>query len=169
MVHVKSKISIMVWAVISREKKSQLHIVTENSPGKKRGFNSRQYIQTLKNGLLPLYDEMRHFQQDNASIHTAKAVESFLLEHKVSILEWPPYSPDLNPIEHVWNLLKRRLFKLFPYLFDLKQNLADIEEFKECLQKAWATITQEEIRDLIDSMPRRLAAVIEAKGWYTKY
>lgn len=92
-----------------------------------------------------------------------------MLEHGISLLEWPPYSPDLNPIEHVWNLLKRRLFQLFPHLFDLNRNLADGEEFKECLQKAWDSITQEEIRDLIDSIPRRLAAVIAAKGWYTKY
>jgi transposase len=96
--------------VISRLKKPQLHIVIENTPGRERGFNPIQYIDTLKKDLLPLYDGLLHFQQDNASIHTAKAVEILFLEHMVSLLEWPLYSPDLNPIKHVRNLLKRRLF-----------------------------------------------------------
>ncbi|KJZ74903.1 hypothetical protein HIM_05634 [Hirsutella minnesotensis 3608] len=166
---VKAKISIMVWGAISREKKSNLLVVHESTGERKPGFNATRYIRALEEGLLPIYDGMRHFQQDNARIHTARVVNSFFLEHAISVIDWPAYSPDLNPIEHIWSLLKRRFYEMFPWVFELQRNCTDFGVFKECLQKAWATITQEEIRAYIDSLPRRLAAVRTAKGWYTKY
>lgn len=48
-----------------------------------------------------MYDGARHFQQDNATIHRAQAVDTFFLEHGISVINWPPYSPDSNTIKHV--------------------------------------------------------------------
>lgn len=144
-------------------------IMTRDELAKNKGFTSTSYIQALEEGLLPVYDGTRHFQQDNASIHRSVVTERFLLESAVSLLPWPPHSPDLNPIEHVWNMLKRNLYKMFPHLSNLRKNKVDIEEFKECLQKAWAAIPQDQIRALIESVPRRVKACRQAKGWYTRY
>lgn len=144
-------------------------IITRDELAKKKGFTSNSYIKALEEGLLPNYDGTRHFQQDNASIHRSAATTEWLLNNAVSVIDWPPHSPDLNPIEHVWAMLKRRLYKMFPYLSNLHANKLDIAEFKECLQKAWQSLDQVKIRNLILSMPRRLAACVAAKGWYTRY
>ena len=91
------------------------------------------------------------------------------MEHGIEFIDWPAHSPDLNPIEHVWKALKANIRKMFPHLEELKDNEADREELIKCLKKAWDAITPEQITTLIDSIPRRLAAVRRAKGWYTKY
>lgn len=165
----RPQITIMVWAAIWKGGRSPLVIMTRDVNARKRGFTSQSYIQALQEGLIPFYDETCHFMQDNAPIHGSAAVEAFLLNHKISILEWPPYSPDLNPIEHVWRMLKHKLHKLFPELFDLRRNLQDIKVFKECLQKAWAALDQNKISALIDSVERRRRQCMAAKGWWTKY
>lgn len=159
----------MVWGAIWLEGKSRLVIMTRDELAKKKGFTSRSYIQALREGLLPVYDGTRHFQQDNASIHRSIVTEAFLLENAISLLQWPPHSPDLNPIEHVWNMLKRTLYRMFPHLSNLRKNKVDIEEFKECLQKAWAALPQDQIRVLVASVPRRVEACRKARGWYTRY
>src|SRR5690606_20885409 len=142
----------------------------ERDPDAKRqGYSAKSYLRTLEEGLLPHYDETRHFQQDNAGIHRAAVVEGWLQQKGISWIEWPAHSPDLNPIEHVWAALKRRMKRMFPNLWNLKKNEVDIEEFKRCIRLAWWDISQEYIDSLIDSMPRRLKAVKKARGWYTKY
>jgi hypothetical protein len=166
---VRPDISIMVWAGVWITGRTNLVIMTRDVGSKKRGFSAQSYIQALEEGLLLIYDGTRHFQQDNAPIHRSRKVEAWLLRQRISYIDWPPYSPDLNPIEHVWSLLKARLHSMFPELFILRKNNADIAEFTECLQKAWAAITQDEIRAIIESLPRRLRAVRDAGGWYTKY
>jgi len=50
---------------------------------------------------------------DNASIHTAQATREFLKEHGIRVIEWPPYLPDLNPIEHMWWILKKLMYKRY--------------------------------------------------------
>ena len=149
----------MVWAGIWMTGKTNLVIMTRDIGSRKRGFSAQSYIQALEEGLLPVYDKTRLFQQDNAPIHRCRRVEEWLFTRSIAWIDWPPYSPDLNPIEHVWSLLKNKLYIMFPELFMLRKNNADIEEFTECLQKAWVAITQAEIRTIIESLPRRLRAV----------
>lgn len=159
----------MVWGGIWKGGRSKLVIMTRDELAKKKGFTSNSYCWALEEGLLPNYDGTRHFQQDNASIHKSEQTTDFLITHGISFIDWPSHSPDLNPIEHVWARLKRTLYRMFPELSKLKGNTADIAKFKECLQIAWEAIPQSFINTLLDSMPRRVAAVRQAKGSYSKY
>ena len=159
----------MVWAAIWLNGRTQLVIMTRDEDARRRGFSSASYIQALEEGLLPVYNGTRYFQQDNAAIHRSERTTAFLHHAAIAWIDWPPHSPDLNPIEHVWHYLKSRLYIMYPQLCTLQRNKLDIAEFKDCLQKAWNSIEQDKIRVLIESMPRRLAACISARGWYTKY
>ena len=67
----------------------------------RKGYSARSYIKALEEGLLPVYDGTRHFQQDNAKIHKAKASMAWIIGHGIELWDWPSHSPDLNPIEHV--------------------------------------------------------------------
>lgn len=167
--HGKASISIMVWAAIFTGGRTELIVMVHDEEAKRKGFSAKSYIKALEEGLLPVYFGDRVFQQDNARIHTAEIVENWFMEHGIEVIEWPPHSPDLNPIEHVWKALKGHLTKITPNLQAFKNNKASIAFIKAQLQIAWNAIPQEQTDHLIMSLPRRLKAVIKAKGWYTKY
>ncbi len=80
----------------------------------------------------------------------------------MNVLKWPAQSPDLNPIEHLWDHLKRRLGE-----YETAPN--GILELWERIEKEWEAIPASECQKLIESMPRRVEQVIKAKGGYTKY
>lgn len=82
------------------------------------------------------------FQQDDALIYKAKDLKSFFEENKTRIVEWPPYSPYSNPIEHVQGILEIILAKKHPNLEDLKVNKEDQARLWQCLLEAWRAIEQ---------------------------
>ena len=100
----------MIW----KGGRSELIIMKRDQAATRKGYTANSYQKALTEGLLPHYDETRHFQQDNARIHTCKSTEEWLQERGISWLEWLAYSPDLNPIEHVWAALKRNMKRMFP-------------------------------------------------------
>lgn len=102
------------------------------------------------------------FQQDNDPKHTSIAAEETLEELGLTTMGWPPQSPDLNPIEHLWRHLKTKLR-------EKKQVFASIEELWEAVQEELEVVNKELSRKLIASMASRVQAVINAKGGYTKY
>jgi hypothetical protein len=159
----------MVWACIFVDGRTDLVIMERDPAAPKGGYTARSYIWALEEAFLHEYEPGTPFQQDNAKTHMAKVVKSFMEEHRIWVIDWPPHSPDLNPIEHVWKMPKDRIFELYPELVWLKDNEIDIQRFKDMIKHAWRTLDQDTIRGIILSLPRRLTAVKKAKGWYTKY
>ncbi len=108
--------------------------------------------------------------QNNVPIHAAKKSKLWLQEMSIEVMNWPPYNPDLNPIENLWALLKKEAYKVYPDLDSLqgKGDEAETQLF-QILQQAWGNIREKIIDGLISSMLRRCAAVIKAEGWHTKY
>jgi len=88
----------------------------------------------------------------------------------IKVEDWPPYSPDLNPIEHVWRHLKELIYEHYPEIRALTDDNEIIKErMVEALQDAWAHLNDEFLEKLIESMPRRIEAVLKTEGWYIKY
>lgn len=85
------------------------------------------------------------------------------------MVDWPPYSPDLNPIENLWKLLKEGIAKAYPELTIMPKNNLTLQRLREAAADVWENLKEEVLHSLIESMPRRLEAVIEARGWYKKY
>lgn len=77
-------------------------------------------------------------------------------------LVWPASSPDLNPIENAWNLLKNRINQRDP-------RPRGVQGMREAITAEWDALTEDEILEYVDSMPERIAAVIEAGGGHTKW
>ena len=91
-------VSIMVWACFWGMHRSELYALTRDSEAKRNGYSANSYIQVLDDNLLGIYEPGLIFMQDNAPIHTAKKVKKWFEENGITIMSWPPYSPDLNPI-----------------------------------------------------------------------
>ena len=100
------------------------------------------------------------FQEDNDPKHTSKVGKQYFEQHKIKLLEWVPQSPDINPIEHLWDYLKREL---------RKSTSSNKEDLKTRIREIWSNIPRNMTNNLVDSIPRRLEAVIAARGGPTKY
>ena len=165
------QMSIMVSAAFWGEgERSDLLILERDFESKKHGYSANSYLDILEQLVLPNYTNDLIFMQDNASIHTARKVKAWFIEHGINVTDWPPYSPDLNPIEHAWKRLKDTASKMFPDLWKSKgESEADRTAMEEALKEAWATIPVSFFEELVESMPRRIQACIDADGWHTKY
>src|SRR3954469_5895835 len=102
------------------------------------------------------------FQHDGDPKHTANSTKQWLKRDKIMVLDWPPQSPDLNPIEHLWNEVDRRLRKL-------ETRVHSQDQLWEAIQKIWVEMDNEFLTTLINSMPERIEDVIKAKGGYTRW
>lgn len=149
--------SVMVWGCFGANGMSELHRV--------RGrINQADYKQILIHKLLPIANRIGGnnyiFQQDNAPIHTAGTIKSYLRNKNVTVMEWPPQSPDLNPIENLWFILDNNL---------KKRNPANEDELFRMLNDAWKKISSDTIDNLMNSMRNRCRLVIENRGMPIPY
>ncbi|GBL74807.1 Transposable element Tcb1 transposase [Araneus ventricosus] len=102
------------------------------------------------------------FMDDNANPHRARLVRSYLDSETIQQMALPARSPDLNPTEHVWDMLGRRIAgRSVPP--------GTLHELQQALLQEWALLPQQEINDTIASMPRRCQASISARGYHTRY
>lgn len=151
----------MVWSVISYKGPGALYVVEGT-------MNAEKYQKVLETQLLPQVKkwfkkrEKPIFKHDGAPCHRAQKITKFLAEKKVDILDWPGNSPDMNPIENVWEFLKSEVRMKAP---TTKQELINI------LNDTWKHNPEIKIKiqSCISSMPRRVEAVLAAKGGHTKY
>ncbi|KAI0990987.1 hypothetical protein K3495_g17200 [Podosphaera aphanis] len=106
--------------------------------------------------------------QDNAPPYVAsKTIEEFQ-ERIITTIEWPPYSPDLNPIEHVWDSMKDYIQYYYPKLDGGRQRSHD--ELRGMVKSGWYDATEpHKLEKLIRSMGRRCEALLKARGGLIKY
>jgi hypothetical protein len=97
------------------------------------------------------------FQQDNARVHTAASVQEWFSEQVFTVLKWPPNSPDLNIIEHVWSDLKRRLDQY-------EQDPKTMDELWEHIQDVWNSTSRSYLQELYKSLPQRMKKLLRSKG-----
>jgi transposase len=148
----KHPIKRNVWGCISSGGTETIHIFKEI-------MNADKYISILKNNLLPIYNENYIFQHDNDPKHTAYKTSIFLIDNNIKVLLWPPNSPDLNPIENVWKLLKDKLKKC---------EITDIN-FDEKIIECWNSIKFEHVFNIISSINVRICNIIQMNGGHINY
>jgi transposase len=108
--------------------------------------------------------------QDNAKIHSARIIKTWFAEQGIVVVDWPAYSPDLNPIEHAWARLKAWIYKHHPELLEFTGDNQEVrDKLLAALQEGWEALPEDFFTRLVESMQRRVKAVKKAKGWYTKY
>jgi hypothetical protein len=153
--------NVMVWGCITSEGLGRICRIEGN-------MNAKLYVEILNDEFLGTLDDLDinkkdvYFQQDNDPKHTSRLAQDWFRRKRVDKLDWPASSPDMNIIEHVWEYLDRRVRTRSP----LPRSK---EEMWAALQEEWGKIEPEYIEKLYQSIPARVAALIEAKGGYTRY
>ena len=103
------------------------------------------------------------FQHDNYPKHTALSVKKWLSNQEFNVLDWPAQSPDLNPIENLWAILKQRLYRNYD-----RPPRGMIEHW-ERIKETWYKINKEECQKVIDTISDRCRQVIAKKGYWIDY
>lgn len=151
--------SAMFWAGIMQNFRTPLVHIPEN-------LNSRSYIENiLQNFVLPqrqAFGDAFIFMDDNARPHRSRMVNDYLEENNITRMDWPPNSPDQNPIEHAWDMLKRAIQRRV-------HQPRTVNELVQAAIQEWDRIPAENFNNLIRSVPSRLDSCIRARGGNTEY
>ena len=158
---VKHPTSVMIWSCISSKGTGRLYIV--------QGMMKQdQYKTVLQTRLIPQVrewfpdGETFTFMHDGAPCHMAKSITAFLKDQKIEVLKWPGNSPGMNPIENLWELVKRRVSA---DIITTKQQLTENLIAVWCRDPDIKALTSK----CIDSMPQRVKVLLKSKGASTKY
>jgi transposase len=155
--------SLMMWGCITYHGPGYACQIFD---GTMKSEDYQHILDTSLNDTMEYYNlkyEDIYFQQDNDPKHKSRSTMKWLDDKGIKLLEdWPAQSPDLNPIEHIWHHLKLKLSS-----YDTRAK--GIHDLWERCDKEWNTFTEKDCQMYIDSMPKRIKAVIDAKGGQTKY
>lgn len=152
--------SVMVWGGISMEGRTDLYCLGNGALTAIRYRDEilepivRPYAGAVGPGFLLMHD--------NARPHVARVCRQYLEDEGIETIEWPSRSPDLNPIEHLWDIMFRSI---------RRRQVAPqtVQQLRDALTQIWEEMPQDTIRRLIRSMPRRCQACIQARGGHTRY
>ena len=145
--------SIMIWSMFSWHGNGALMF-----------FEGKKIPRYAGRSSTPCNIAFLYFMDDNVPVHQARSVQNWFAEHQSDFQHffWPPHSPDLNLIENMWDMLESRIRQHSP----LPSNLQDL---KSCMANAWYSLNVNALQKLVDSMPKRIRAIICAIGGPIKY
>jgi DDE superfamily endonuclease len=153
-----------IWGCISLFKKGSLMILAKGAR-----MNSRRYIkEILYPNAVPFYDQLVEeygdalWQQDGAPYHTSGMTTAYLKALQIQVMKWPGQSPDLNPIENLWRIIKLRISKR-------RHRIRNIKEMERVIREEWDKLTPADWERCIKSMQKRCRLVIMTKGGSIKY
>lgn len=152
---VKHPPKVHIWGCFSARGFSSLYLFTEN-------LDSELMCKIYKKALLPSALEMfgDHsddwvLQEDNDPKHTSNLCTNWREENGVERMAWPACSPDLNPIENVWGILKSRI---------REKNPLTVKQLKTRIKKEWKLLEKQLAENLVFSVSRRVSDVIDVDG-----
>lgn len=131
-------------------------------------ITAKEYANILNTHLLPSADlfftesprQQWYFLQDNAPIHKAQITQALLHNKGVTCIDFPPYSPDLNPIENVWEYIEKQVEQQRPNTID---------ELQDVLAEEWKHLPQQLLYNIVSSLQKRCLDVIQAGGAHIHY
>lgn len=155
---VKHGLQVHVWGAIGWHGVSDLKLVRGN-------LTAAGYQETVIRDIKEIGERIANrtcsfvFQQDNASAHSAQSTQQFLAAQNCRTLPWCGNSPDQSQIENAWSVVAHAV----------DYNVTNKDDLFRNVCKAWSDIDVSYIRRLYKSMPRRMAAVVAARGGSTRY
>jgi len=161
---VKHPYKVQVWSAFCREGPIGVALFTGI-------MNSAKYCEILQSYLLPNAYHASYewrFQQDNAPTHTSKLTHQFFVINDIPVIDWPANSPDLNPIENLWAILKGMVEKRVNNWVIKKKSLS-ADDFQSIIRQEWDNIDKNVFFNLADSMSGRIKMVIEKNGYTINY
>ncbi len=153
---------VMVWGIFS------WHTLGPLVPFEHR-LNATAYLSIVADHVHPFMTTVYpssdgYFQQDNTPCDKAQIISDWFLEHdnEFTLLKWPPQSSDLNPIEHLRDVVEWEICIMYVQPTNLQQ-------LRDAIMSIWTKISEECFQHLVESMPRKIKAVLKAKGGPTRY
>jgi hypothetical protein len=149
---------VSVWACVSTTGIGRIHIFTDNLDAKLMKDILQTHLIAAARDLFP--PGAWWLLWDNDPKHKSILVKQWLHNHGILRIDFPSYSPDLNPIENFWNDLKRRVET---------HNATTIAELKKHIMEEWNNTSKKYLRTIADSMPDRCKAVVASQGHKIHY
>ena len=129
---------------------------------KNERMRKEKYVEVIEDEVAPTMIILgcTHYLQDSATSHTARLCMDCIRANNIVLVEWPGNSPDLNPIENLWAIMKQKL---------LSMDNRTREKLIDNIKKVWTENSQEMLEKLARSMPKRIQDCLKYNGGSTKY